>query len=111
MPRTFFSIASLTTACLAAAACFAPPVLAQGALKPVDALIVNPPTRPVPVAVLSAPAAPGEGSREVYSLPVGFTLHSNFTCTSTSIAVPAGKRLVLEHLSGYASLPTPTALL
>ena len=46
-----FSIASLTTACLAAA-CLAPPVLAQGALKPVEALIVNPANRPVPVSIV-----------------------------------------------------------
>lgn len=55
MPRTF-SITSLTTAALAAAL-FAPPALSQGALKPVDALIVNPPSRPVPVSIVT-PAAP-----------------------------------------------------
>jgi len=55
MPRTF-SIASLTTASLAAA-CFAPPVLAQGVLKPVDAVIVNPASRPVPVTVIAPSAA------------------------------------------------------
>lgn len=40
--------------------------LAQGALKPVDAL-VNPVNRPVPVTVLSAAAPANEGTREVYS--------------------------------------------
>lgn len=33
------------------------PSRAQGALKPVDALIVNPPSRPVPVSVIAPPAA------------------------------------------------------
>jgi hypothetical protein len=57
MPRTF-SIASFTTACLAAA-CLAPTALAQGVLKPVEALIVNPANRPVPVSIVpsAAPAA------------------------------------------------------
>lgn len=34
-----------------------PPGLAQGVLKPVEALIVNPPSRPVPVNVIAPPAA------------------------------------------------------
>ena len=55
MPRTF-SMALLTTACMAAA-CFAPPVLAQGVLKPLETLVVNPAGRPVPVSVVP-PAAP-----------------------------------------------------
>lgn len=43
----------------AAALCAAAgPVSAQGALKPVEALIVNPANRPVPVTVVSSPTAP-----------------------------------------------------
>jgi hypothetical protein len=89
------------------------PAFAQGALKPVDALVVNPPSRPVPVAIVSAPAQAGEGSREAYSqrvvVPFGGGAGS---CTSslTPFAVPSGKRLVLTHLAGVASLPAPSAL-
>lgn len=41
-----------------AAACFAPPALAQGALKPVEAIVVNPASRPVPVSVVPAALGP-----------------------------------------------------
>ena len=78
--------------------------LAQGALKPVDALVVNPTTRPVPVTVLSSPVQPGEGTLEIYSLVV----HSGFGCSPQT--VPAGKRLVLQHISGVATTIAPAAL-
>jgi P pilus assembly chaperone PapD len=67
---------TLATAAMLAAAGAAQ---AQGAIKPVEARIINTPTQsvpvtvlnaptqPLPVTVLSAPAAPGEGSREIYS--------------------------------------------
>jgi hypothetical protein len=93
-------VASLGLAALAASL----PSHAQGALKPVDALIVNPTNRPVPVTVLSSPAQPGEGSREIYSLFVP----TGLGCVAQ--AVPAGKRLVLQHLSGTATMVAPAAL-
>jgi hypothetical protein len=108
MPRTVLSITSLTTACLAAA-CFAPPVLAQGAIKPVEALIVNPPSRPVPVQVLNAPMPAGEGSFELYNVEVTAPAGA---CNSASraLTVPAGKRLVLRHVGVSGVLPSPAAL-
>jgi hypothetical protein len=108
MPTTYFSTASMATACLAAT-CFASPALAQGALKPVDALIVNPPSRPVPVAVISAPVPPGEGAREVFSTAYSLIFSNNFiACTGGS--VPTGKRLVLEHMSASAGSMGSAAL-
>src|SRR5688572_1502915 len=75
--------------------------LAQGALKPVDALVINPPSRPVPVTVLSAPAPANEGAREVYSTNYS-VVFSNQYRSCVSATVPAGKRLVLEHVSAGA---------
>lgn len=91
--------------CLPLAAAFA-----QGALKPVDAVIVNPATRPVPVTVLSTPAQPGEGSREIYRR-VSELVFTNFTFTCSELqTVPAGKRLVLQYLGGTGTLNAPAAL-
>lgn len=87
----------------------APPALAQGALKPVDARIVNTPTQPVPVTVLSTPSQPGEGSREIYALATVLDFAGSFACTSVQ-TLPAGKRLVLQHLGGNAALFAPSAL-
>lgn len=97
MPRTL-SITSLTTACLAAA-CFAPPTLAQGVFKPLETLVVNPASRPVPVTVLSTPAQPGEGSRQIYRLAVPLTFDADSGECSGPQTVPAGKRIVLQHMS------------
>jgi hypothetical protein len=108
MPR-IFSFTSLTAAGLAAV-CIAPAALAQGALKPVEALIVNPPSRPVPVTVLSAPAQPSEGSREAYQVAKQLTLQSqNFNCTQ--LEVPAGKRLVVEYVGGHGIIAAPGAFI
>jgi hypothetical protein len=93
-----------------AATFFAPPALSQGALKPVDAMIVNPPSRPVPVEVLSAPMPPGEGSRTPYRVREQLQFAGgNFGCANRT-QLPAGKRLVLTHVGGFASLPAPAAL-
>lgn len=86
------------------------PAFAQGAIKPVEALVVNPSTRPVPVTVLSAPAQAGEGSHELYSLRAFFTFQGNTTACTDPFTLPSGKRLVLTHLAGIASLPAPAAL-
>jgi hypothetical protein len=81
------------------------PSRAQGAIKPVEALVVNPSTRPVPVTVLSTPAQPSEGSREIYSLAVQL----GAGCALGT--VPTGKRLVLQYLSGQANTIAPAALM
>ena len=86
-----------------AATLFAPQALAQGALRPVDAMIVNPPTRPVPVTVLG-----DEGGREIFRVANALDVQSGFGCAA--IAVPAGKRMVLQHLGGEATVAAPAAL-
>jgi hypothetical protein len=90
-----------------AATFFAPP-----ALKPVDAMIVNPPSRPVPVQVLSAPVPPGEGSRTPYMLRTDLQLSGGGgMCTSAQpFTLPAGKRLVLQYLGAITTLAAPAAL-
>ena len=82
---------------------------AQGALKPEDAHVVNPPSRPVPVTVLSAPAPANEGAREVYSTTYS-VIFSNQYRSCVSATVPAGKRLVLEHVSAGAGALASAAL-
>jgi hypothetical protein len=106
---------SLSHSLLAAAMAvtfFAPPALSQGALKPVDAMIVNPPSRPVPVHVLSAPVPPGEGSRTPYMLRTDLQLSGGGgMCTSAQpFTIPAGKRLVLKYLGAITTLSAPAAL-
>jgi hypothetical protein len=96
-------------AALCAATAFTP-VLAQGVLKPVDSLIVNPPNRPVPVTVMSAPAQMGEGSREIFRAFVGLVWSDRRASCSSPQTLPAGKRLVVEHVSGMARLPGAAAL-
>jgi hypothetical protein len=54
-PATHLSVA---TALALVALLGTPPSHAQGALKPVEALIVNPANRPVPVSIVGAPAPP-----------------------------------------------------
>jgi len=100
---------SLATAALAATF-FAPPVFSQGVFRPVDAMIVNPPSRPVPVQVLNAPIPPGESSRTPYSLRAQVSFAGGGGACSGTAPLPAGKRLVVTHLSGLASLPAPAAL-
>lgn len=113
MPRTVFSITSLVTACLAAA-CFAPPVLAQGALKPLEAVIVNPESRPVPVAdkallevaraILEATRA-SDQTTQPYQQTTQSIVCGSHACTATFAVVPAGKRLVVTHVSAQFALP------
>jgi hypothetical protein len=110
MSRTLFSIAALTTACLAATS-FAPPALAQGVLKPVEALIVNPANRPVPVTVLSVPAVTGPTSirdvdhaaRQPFQVSLCRSYGSVNSCGSTpaGITVSPNRRLVIEYVSGF----------
>jgi hypothetical protein len=85
------------------------PSHAQGAMKPSETLVVNPTSRPVPVTVLSTPAQPGEGSREIYRLASTVFIRQGIGCSAPQ-TVPAGKRLVLQHVSGHALLSAPHAL-
>lgn len=93
-----------------AACALSPSALAQGTLKPVEARIVNTPSQPVPVTVLSAPAQQGEGSREIYRLAVEVPFNGGRLHCSGPHPVPAGKRLVLQHLGGWGDVPPPAAL-
>jgi hypothetical protein len=77
------------------------PALAQGALKPLAALIVNDASNPVPVAIV------GQAARQPYSFDdVGECNTAN--CFFDYPKVPAGKRLVLLHVSGIARANAPT---
>lgn len=71
------------------------PSRAQGAIKPVEALVVNPPSRPVPVAPVAVKLEPVQ-TRCIGSNNEGCELY----------VVPAGKRLVIESVSHYVSTST-----
>jgi hypothetical protein len=76
------------------------PALAQGALKPLAALIVNDASNPVPVAVVGQPV------RQPYSFDdVGQCNTAN--CFFDYPTVPAGKRLVVLHVNGIARANAP----
>jgi hypothetical protein len=112
-----FALAAALGACASA--------YAQGAIKPIDAMIVNPPTRPVPVAVMQGVNIGGtvnirnvdEPGRSPYAelFNVGqvqqacSTTGGNFQrCVFSGgfSVVPAGKRLVLTHAAGIGRAPT-----
>jgi hypothetical protein len=97
-------VVSVVTVVGLAAAAASLPSRAQGALKPVDAMIVNPPSRPVPVTVLG-----DEGGRELFRIADALNVELGFGCAA--IAVPAGKRMVVQHLGGQATVNAPAALL
>ena len=98
---------------LLAAMAAATPAFAQGAIKPLEAVIVNPDTRPVPVAdkaLLDAIKALSEaGARTPYQHAIyfnqGTTTCTTFVCRVTFPAVPTGKRLVVTHASARFGLP------
>jgi hypothetical protein len=69
--------------------------LAQGAIKPVEALVVNPPSRPVPVAPVVASLEP------VQTRCLSSSSQGAHGCEL--YVVPAGKRLVIESVSHYVS--------
>lgn len=95
-----YARSSLALAAAAALAAHTVGAWAQGALKPVEALIVNPDSRPVPVKDTK--------SLQPYQYAVQFTQAScpSGSCQFTFPAVPAGKRLVVTHAGGRFSLPT-----
>ena len=87
--------------------------LAQGALKPVEAVIVNSDARPVPVTDKALTAAvqalASAGGQTPYQHSIIFnqslTTCTAFVCRVTFSAVPAGKRLVVTHASARFGLP------
>jgi hypothetical protein len=95
------------------------PSRAQGALKPVDALIVNPPNRPVPVTVLSVPALTGTTSirdvdhaaRQPFQVSLCRSYGSVNSCgpTPAGFMVSPNRRLVIEYVSGFCP-PSGVAL-
>jgi hypothetical protein len=80
---------------------------AQGALKPIEALVVNPESRPVPVVdkplAAAVNALASGGSRTPYQHAVRFnqsmTTCTQFVCEVNFPAVPAGKLLVVTYAS------------
>ena len=66
-------------------------------------MIVNPPSRPVPVTVLG-----DEGGRELFRVADAMNVELGFGCVA--IAVPAGKRMVVQHIGGSATIAAPAAL-
>jgi hypothetical protein len=99
--RYVVAVTGLTLGAAALSMSSAGPVLAQGALKPLAALIVNDATQPVPVAVV------GQAERRPYSFDdVGECNTSN--CFFHYPEVPAGKRLVILHISGIARANAPS---
>jgi hypothetical protein len=100
----------LAAAC-AAVAMF--PAWGQGALRPIEALVVNPESRPVPVAdkplAAAVNALAAAGARLPYQHAVRFNQGAatctNFVCTVDFPAVPAGKLLVVTYAAArYAAL-------
>jgi hypothetical protein len=77
------------------------PSHAQGVLKPVDAMIVNPANRPVPVAVAPTPLVP-----VMTSCAAQVPLSTNCLLYE----VPDGKRLVVESVSWQISTAPSASL-
>jgi hypothetical protein len=76
---------------------------AQGALKPIEALIVNSSSRPVPVAGrVSVSNAPGV---QPYTCTLELLSSNVFFSETCPEVVPAGKRLVIEHVSADVLVP------
>jgi hypothetical protein len=86
---------------------------AQGALRPLEALVVNPESRPVPVVDKALAAAvqalASANGRAPYQQSIRFNQGmppcTAFVCTVTFRAVPEGKRLVITHASARFGLP------
>ena len=102
--------------CAAALCAAAGSVCAQGALKPIEAVIVNPETRPVPVvdkalaAAVNALASPALSPyQQTARFNQGGSQCSPFECLLTFSHVPAGKRLVVTHVSAVFAGATPSA--
>jgi hypothetical protein len=78
------------------------PALAQGALKPLAALIVNDPSQPIPVAVLN------QSPRQPYSFDDVGECNAANCFFNDYPTVPYGKRLVILHVNGIARADSPT---
>jgi hypothetical protein len=77
--------------------------LAQGALKPLSALIVNNATQPVPVALV------GEPHQAPFSYDQVGTCN-DYNCFMDFPVVPAGKRLVIQHVGAIARPSAATTI-
>jgi hypothetical protein len=77
--------------------------LAQGALKPLEALIVNDSARPVPVSNVN------ERSRRPFSYDDVGTCNA-VNCFFDYPVVPEGKRLVILHVNGIARPQSTTTI-
>ena len=73
----------------------------QGAIKPIEALVVNPPSRPVPTADATV-RDPYQHTVTIRLTPSASCPYDN-SCFIVFPAIPAGKRLVLTHASGSVS--------
>ena len=100
--------------------------LAQGALKPVMAFIINDSANPVPVTGTIG-VSPGSsitidnpttspvfvrdvdrvGAREIVSSSIPVSMGGGAGSCSAAIVVPDGKRLVIEHMSAILQLEVP----
>jgi hypothetical protein len=102
--RSFF-IAAATAAAASTA-------WSQGAVRPIEAVVVNPESRPVPVVDKPLAAAIGAlasgGNRTPYQHAVRFnqsmTTCTQFVCEVNFPAVPAGKLLVVTYASARYSV-------
>ena len=87
------------------------PAIAQGPLKPLQALILNTPSEPVPVLLTGTTSVdgvvavrnldePGRSPYQEVKIFVPCQVSSN-----PFSEVPAGKRLVIKHVSAHFALP------
>ena len=96
------------------------PVLAQGAIKPIMAFIVNDSANPVPTRNVNDRANPvptrniDEPGRVPYQVEASVSAASCafngviYTCDKVFPPVPAAKRLIVEHLSTFQALSSGT---
>lgn len=100
-PMRAGSVALLALALAAAPAAFAQGTSPAGP----DVRVVNPPSQPVPVrlggpvVVTTTAPLPVTVAGAAAPQPFQFTYHSANPLTNQGFTVPAGKRLVIEHLS------------
>jgi hypothetical protein len=117
-----YLITAISFAMLIGAFVFSGPLAGNsfGAAPPGEVKVVNTSTQPVPTVVTNTPSVKintdadhpvfvrdvDNPAREAFQHDITFTLPDNFSeVCSPLIAVPAGKRLVIEYVSGKATFP------
>ncbi len=117
-----YLITAISFAMLLGAFVFSGPLAGNsyGAPPPSDVKVVNTSSQPVPTVVTNTPTVKiktdtdnpvyvrdvDNPAREAFQQDVTFTLPDNFSeVCSPLTAVPAGKRLVIEYVSGKATFP------